>query len=134
METEMGLGLGQILPELDEKARVQQRYELVLMPLERRVAAAGVPVKLRVLRGENLSQQLRELLKRNSPRPAVVLSNPLKLFGPLRELTSEFWANPHDVTYISGLVEMPRRRFSLLRSIFGRNRRRGDARVASPTV
>jgi hypothetical protein len=56
----------------------------------------------RVLRGKALSEQVGTLLSVESPRSAVVLSNPLKLFGPLRELTMEFWANPHRLTYIAG--------------------------------
>jgi nucleotide-binding universal stress UspA family protein len=102
METEMGFGLGEILPEPDEETRVRQRYQWVLYPLERRLNAAAIPVKLRVLHGKALGEQLRTILSVDGPRTAVVLSNPLKLFGPLRELTLEFWANPHRLTYIAG--------------------------------
>jgi nucleotide-binding universal stress UspA family protein len=102
METEMGLGLGQILPEPDEETRIRQRYQWVLYPLEHRINTAAIPVKLRVLRGRALGEQLRTMLTVDRPRTAVVLSNPLKLFGPLQDLTMEFWANPHSLTYIAG--------------------------------
>jgi hypothetical protein len=132
METELGLGLGRIVPAADEKARVRQRYELVLLPLEQRVHAAGVPVKLRVLCGENLQEQFRDLLAGSTPRPAVVLCNPLKLFGPLRELTSALWADPHPVTYIADLESRGGDKGSLVRRLLGCLGMAGSREPADP--
>ena len=114
LQTELGLGIPDFPPAPDEATRIKERYDFVLLPLQRKVKAAGIPVELRLLRGEALGKQFRDLLQEVAPSVAIVLSNPQKLYGPLYDLTSELWANPQCATYVAGAERAAGRRSSLL--------------------
>jgi nucleotide-binding universal stress UspA family protein len=88
-------------PAADEESRRQDRYEFVLLPLRRRIASVGLPVQTRLLTGKGLEQQFRDLLNQELPKSAVVLNNPRRLQGPLRDLTRELWAEPQCTTYVA---------------------------------
>ncbi len=120
MQSELGMGVPIYVPEPDEQTRVQSRYESVLLPLQRRAAAAGVAAEMRLLRGPGLQGQFRRLLYADEGRTAVVLCNPLKLYGPLRELTSTLWAEPQCTTYVAGLDAAPVRPGAVVRSLLRR--------------
>jgi nucleotide-binding universal stress UspA family protein len=109
MATERGLPAPVVIEPLDDEARVRERYDHVLLPLQKLVAAAGVPVTLRLLCGADLDRQLRELVAAETPGPALVLGNPLKLYRPLRKLTLELMADAPCTVYAAG-IDAPRSR------------------------
>jgi nucleotide-binding universal stress UspA family protein len=102
MATELGFGMPMFPIDTDEETRVRGRFQHVLLPLQRKVEAAGIPVEIRLLHGQRLGEQFRELLQEAMCGAAVVLSNPMRLYGALRELTSDLWINPACATYVTG--------------------------------
>ncbi len=96
-----------------------------MLPLQNVVAAAGIPVTIRLLRGEDLAGRLRALVTAEQPRPALVLGNPVRLYRPLRELTGDLLADAPCTAYVAGMERPEMKRPSPWRRLLARLRHSG---------
>ena len=92
MAAELGHEFYWYCEPLDEEARARRRYDQVLAPLAALVGAAGLDVRIELLRGAEFGCQLRRLVTR-TPHAELVLGNPVKLHDELHDLTGELLLN-----------------------------------------
>ncbi|HEY7293855.1 MAG TPA: hypothetical protein VH916_02395 [Dehalococcoidia bacterium] len=102
---EYGVGAPAPLPPIDGEAYLT-RVVRALVPAQRRLAAAGVPAALRMLRSHEPAAELRSLLA--DARGTLVLVNPRDLGGSLRALTGELLVEPPCNVYVAGLARPAR--------------------------
>jgi hypothetical protein len=121
---ELGLGFVFWTEPSDEETRVCRTRDLVLAPLRALVDAAGLPVELRVLRGDNFGGQLRELV-RTVPDAVLVLDNPLKLHEALHDVTGELLIDAPCRLCVAGVDQPAASRRESLLSRLGRRLRGG---------
>ncbi|HZQ38626.1 MAG TPA: hypothetical protein VFD32_22060 [Dehalococcoidia bacterium] len=103
---EYGVGQPLLWLALDDEACLTRALQ-ALLPARRRLAAAGVPVAIRMLRSADPATELRALLARG--RGLLVLTNPLDLGGALRTLTNDLLVQPPCSLYVAGLERSARR-------------------------
>lgn len=98
------LGLGTVAPAwaVDDEARLTLHLRL-LLPMQQRLQAAGVPAVIRMLRDDDPVVQLRGIAGGAPGRHALALSNPLTIRGPLRALTGALLVEPPCTVYVTGL-------------------------------
>jgi len=119
MAAELGLGFSWYSEPEDEESRAQRRYRQVLAPLTSMVQAAGLTVRVELLRGDRFGEQLRRLIGA-IPGAELVLGNPLKLHDALHDLTGELLLRAPCRLHVDGLDQPPHdRRCSLWRRLLG---------------
>ena len=91
---------------LDEETRIAARLHQVLLPLQRHVEQAGMPVQIRLLHGNEQAAQFRAIVG-ETVYHAIILSDPHILHGSLATLTSEILAKPPCTVYLIGAAERP---------------------------
>ena len=82
--------------------RTAQRLRRLLLPLELRISAAGVEASGRMLHGAEPASHLRAIIGDAGSNRVLVLSNPLNLESPLRELTGDLLLTPPCTIYVTG--------------------------------
>lgn len=102
---EYGVVAPAVSQALDDEACLTRALR-ALLPARQRLAAAGIPVTIRMLRSANPAAELRGLLV--STRGALVLANPPELGGALRTLTGNLLSEPPCTVYVAGLARPAR--------------------------
>jgi len=96
---------GPIAPLLDDEERTARRLRQVLLPLRGRVSQAGIEVSARLLHSDQPAGEVRALVNAAGPDRALVLSNPLNLLPPLRQLTGDLLLEPPCTVYLTGTAD-----------------------------
>jgi len=86
----------------DQETRTAQRLRQVLLPLQGKVGEAGIQVSARLLHSAEPAGELRAIVNAAGPDRALVLSNPLNLLPPLRQLTGDLLLEPPCTVYLTG--------------------------------
>lgn len=125
MASELGYGVLLPAPVADEEARTTRRLRAVLLPLKKQVEAAGVATSLRLVHGAEPCAEIRRLLAAESTEAALVLPNPLELYGPLRGAATSFMFDPPCTVYLASRanqagVPFGRVMVGLMRSVWRR--------------
>jgi nucleotide-binding universal stress UspA family protein len=100
--SDMGLAAPVPMQVMDDEQQVARMLWDTLIPLQRHVCSSGIPVTIRLLRGDPAAR-LRESVAVAPRGCALALNNPLTLDGSLRELTGELLVQPPCTLYVTGL-------------------------------
>ena len=127
LAADLGLGFSWYSEPADEDIRAERRYRQVLSPLADLVRAAGLCVRIELLRGGRFDEQFRRLIEK-TPGAELILGNPLKLHDALHDLTGELLLRAPCPLHVDDLDGPPARRRPIWRRLVKRETAAGGNR------